>query len=253
MLRDGLRALFDDRRRGDDRGVLTSDVAAARAGKPPVLRRWTIRLFAILGILAIVYGTLAPFQIAPGRTWSWNLRWHPLIPGDAAANVLVYVPIGVFLRLLLRRRGSWWFAECLGGLLLAAGLSYLTEACQTILAQRVPSWLDVYCNLAGAALGLAIAPIFQRVLRNHHAWLYAELRVRPFGAAASAAILLVAAAALLPFDLQPTPTHLAAGLDHIRHTPLSFPWTAADSPAIPLSPVQLFDKMAAAACVDLSA
>jgi len=248
MLPDGFRVTFDDRARAGHRAV-----GPVHSGKPAVLGRWTVRLFAALGIAGIIYGTLAPFHIDPGRSWSWNLQWHPLVPGDAIANVLVYVPVGIFLRLLIRRRGSWWYSECIGSLLLAAALSYVTEACQTVLVYRVPCWVDWCCNVTGALAGLALAPVFQRLLRAQHAWLYQELRARPFSAAAAATIILVTTAGLMPFDLQPTPSHLSAALTHARSAPLALPWTTMDSQTIPLEPVQIFDKMAAAACFGLMA
>ncbi|HSW45666.1 MAG TPA: VanZ family protein [Phycisphaerae bacterium] len=248
MLPGGTRVTFDDRQ-----GGCAAAAPGPLAGKPPVLGRWTIRGFAVLGILGIVYGTLAPFHIDPSRTWSWNLQWHSLVPGDAAANVLIYLPVGIFLRLLLRRRGSWWLTECMASLILAAGLSYLTEACQTVLTQRVPSWVDWSWNVFGATIGLVLAPMFQRLLRRQHAWLYHELRTRPFSAAAAAAIILTTAAALMPFDIQPTPAHVAVALARIQNTSLALPWTAADSPVTPLSAVQLFDKLAAAGCFGLVA
>ncbi len=237
---------FNDRRSG-------GTAPGALAHKPPVLRRWTISLFAVLGILGITYGTLAPFQIDHDRPFTWQLQSDGLVPGDAIANILIYVPVGLFFRLLVRRRGSWWPTECLLSLVLAAGLSYFTEACQTVLASRVPSWWDFCCNVIGATLGLICAPLVQRVLRDRHAWLYGELRSRPFGAAAAGTIILASAAALMPFDIQPTRSHVAAALWHVRNATLALPWTSAVDPAIPLAPVQIFDKMTAAACYGLVA
>ena len=62
MLGGFLRTLFDDSRRGDDRAGEHMDLSLP-SGKPPVLRRRTTNLIALLGIIAILYGTLMPFQI----------------------------------------------------------------------------------------------------------------------------------------------------------------------------------------------
>jgi len=102
-------------------------------------------------------------------------------------------------------------------------------------------------------VGLVLAPVFQRLMRAQHAWLYQELRTRPFSAAAAAMIVLVTTAGLVPFDLQPTPSHLAAALAQAHSASLTLPWTTADNPATPLEAVQLFDKTAAAACFGLVA
>jgi len=252
MLPDLLRTMLDDSGRGDDRRADRGQ-RTPPAGKPSVLRRRTIRLLALIGIVGIIYGTLMPFQVDDSRTWTWHLAWERFVPSDAVANVLVYIPIGIFVRLLLRRRGSFWLTEWAWSLMLAAGLSYLAEVCQTVLAYRVASWVDVVCNIGGAAIGVALALVFQRVVRNQHAWLYRELRMRPYTAAAAATLILVAVAGLMPFDVHPTPAHLADALHWIQSAPLTLPWTSAADPTVPLAPVQLFDKMAAAAAYALVA
>lgn len=248
VLPELLRSGLDDVRCGDDRG------SGCRAqGKPPVLRRRTIYLLCLLGVFGILYGSLAPFQVNRSDLLSWNLLWCPLVPGDAVANVLVYVPMGVCLRLMVRRRGSRRVVEYLSALAMAAAMSYVAEVCQTVLAQRVPSWLDVICNVSGAAMGAALAPILQRVIRDHHAALYGGLRNRPYNAAAAATLIVLATAALMPFDVHPTPGHVGRRLQMLAQSSLAVSWTTAASPTPALTPLQSFDKLIGASAFGLGA
>jgi len=253
MLPELLKAMFNDSLRGDDRVTDRVPTGSRGSQKPSILGRRTVRLLAFLGIAGIVYGTLMPFQVEEARTWTWHLEWGRFVPHDAVANVFVYIPIGIFVRLLLRRRGSSWLAEWAWCLMMAAGLSYLSEVCQTVLAYRVPSLYDTVCNIWGAAIGVAIAPGFQRVLRNQHAWIYHELRVHPFTAAAAATLIMVIIAGLMPFDIHPTLHHVTGALRRLHAAPLALPWTSASNPTISLTPVELFDKLASAATYALMA
>lgn len=204
---------FDDRRAGATEPVST------RVGltlKPPVLRRCTITLVAVGGILAIVYGTLVPFNFQWHRPMAWPLPLLPPRGGDALANVLVYVPMGIFLRLLLRRRGSWWLTEWAASVALAAGLSYGTELLQSFLPTRVPSLTDTVFNATGACVGVAIAPAFQRWLRQFHAWVYLAIRLQPFSAACGLVTTCIVVYALAPFDVHPTPGHVLAALGRLH-------------------------------------
>ncbi len=246
-----LLAGFNDAARADNRRPHRAEGGDPTC--PAVFGRATIRFFALLGIAAIVYGSLVPFEVALGRTWNWRLGWHPLVVGDAVANVLIYVPVGLFARLLYRRRGSHWLGEMTFALLAVAALSYFTEAYQTILVRRVACWADVGCNTAGGLFGALLAPLFQRILRNQHAWLYRELRTHPFNAVAFTALAALAVYALLPFDIRPTPAQAERAWRELTTTPLTAPWVSAADPTRPLAPLQVFDKLAAAAAYGILA
>jgi len=75
---------------------------------------------------------------------------------DLGANVAGYVPYGFLCVLALypRLRGVAAFVAAAAS---AALLSALLEAAQTYLPARVATNLDLLCNLAGAALGAALA------------------------------------------------------------------------------------------------
>jgi VanZ family protein len=131
-----------------------------RAAALPVLLAWAA---------LVVYASLFPLT-----GWSWRTtgtllgllrlpwpRWHDAF--DVAANLLGYVPLGALLALALARDGrrglhtGWW------AVLAASLLSYLLEAGQGLLPQRVPSLLDWLLNSAGATAGAALGLWFQRV------------------------------------------------------------------------------------------
>ncbi len=175
MFSHSLGVLLDDAGRGDDRGARPR----GGHGKPAILGRRTTVVMAALGIAAILYGTLMPFKIDPGASLAWRLDVNRPAAGDTLANVAIYVPVGVCLRLLFRRRGGRAGIEWALSLAGAAGLSYLSEVLQGVLVLRVPSLTDSACNVAGAAMGIGLAPTVQRMLRNAHAWVYRALRREP--------------------------------------------------------------------------
>ena len=213
MYRNAPAILLDDARRGDDR---------RQADKPPVLKRRTINILALLGVGVIFYGTLLPFNPDPGRELTWQLDWHRPAAGDTVANILLYIPVGAFLRLFFRRRGSSVLRECVLAALTIGGLAYGTEVLQSVIPSRVPSMTDAACNVFGACMGILAAPLIQRMLRNLHAWLFTTLRRRPFTAAAAIATVCIWIYGVAPFDPKPTATQLSQALDQVRNGSLVY-------------------------------
>lgn len=251
MLPELVRGMLDDAARGDDRRG-PALLPPGLTGKPPVLRRRTIQLLCALGLLAILYGTLVPFDIDPSRSLSLNLRVHRPASGDFVANILIYVPIGACLRLMLRRRGSHRLWEWSAALTLSAALAVGTEVLQTIVPSRVPSWTDAASNVFGAAIGILLAPPLQRSLRNLHAWLYQALRDRPLSAATAAVMICIWVHALAPFDIRPTPAHATRAVQHFRAA-LAGGWGGVWWTHEGLSRSQQVDKLMSAASYGLLA
>src|SRR5690606_23816044 len=102
--------------------------------------------------------TLAPFRFeAPGRV---NL----LVVGgfgEAAANVVLFLPLGFLWRLTRPREG-----DRLGLSALAAGLALSTaiEVTQLVVPGRYPALLDVLMNGSGAMLGALLHDAVRRRL-----------------------------------------------------------------------------------------
>lgn len=213
MLPLGKSIHFDDRRRDEADADLRLRIGLA--AKPPVLCRSTINIIALGGILAIIYGMLVPFNFHRHHLLSWCLPITSVQPGDSITNIIIYVPMGMFLRLLFRRRGSWRIVEYAVSLLLAGGISYVTEVLQALVPARVPSLTDTAFNVFGAGIGATLAPVFQQCLRRWHAWVYGALQITPFAVAASVMTVCVCVYALAPFDLRPTPGHVLAAIERV--------------------------------------
>lgn len=177
------------------------------AEKPPVLTRRAIQLISAACLLVIIYGTIGPLKnynapwIAMPQTWSLVPPTDATSPNDLLTNFLVYIPVGIALRLLIRRRGRAGAADFLFGLAAAVALSYLTEVAQQFMPSRSANILDFYLNSAGAFLGTLIAPGAQRRLRHLHAQSFRELRIRPWNVARILVALVIAALMTVPWDL----------------------------------------------------
>lgn len=130
-------------------------------------------------ILAVVYGSLIPFDV----DWSLlanmsQLAWPVLsrdwtTSEDLIVNVLVYVPIGLTVILAGRRTLLALMLRAVAALVAGLSVSLACEAMQTFLISRVGSWVDVGLNIAGATIGamtglgvVAVAPLVSRSIRR---------------------------------------------------------------------------------------
>jgi VanZ family protein len=158
-----------------------------RAGaieKPPILSRRTQRWLALTALALIVWGTLGPLGtghhpwLRTPDAWSWSLPLPHSDFNDYVTNVFVYIPVGIALRLLIRRRGNAGWGDFLLTVGLACLLSYVTELLQQAMPARTTSRTDFYVNTAGAGLGALLAVPLQAVLRGVHAstWLRVHFR-----------------------------------------------------------------------------
>lgn len=82
---------------------------------------------------------------------------------EFAANILLFIPLGIIVALRLHSR-LWWLAAVIG-----AAVSGAVELAQAIfLPQRVPAWSDIVANTSGALLG-ALFVLFVWSVRRHRA------------------------------------------------------------------------------------
>lgn len=150
-------------------------------------------------IAVLIYGSLIPFDFAWGTAVEQNggalpalmetfssPQWTAAQDGtsstgmsfalsDLLMNLLLYVPLGVTLRMALRKRWRCWPFEVLGTLTIAIALSWTVESLQSLMPMRVASVNDVLAN-SGAALAAAlIAPSIWRAYRHASFWLYCRL------------------------------------------------------------------------------
>lgn len=200
---------------------LASTAGASKAPvKPAVLRRSTLRAMCIIWLGLVIYGTLGPLGypgnegfagewivprwLAPVEDWSWFPPGHVVNYdryNDVFTNVLVYVPVGVALALLVRRRGGVRGLELLLAMSLAAGLSYTTELLQQYMPARCCDRGDLLVNSGAALLGCLIAPYAQRLIRLGHAYAYERWQTRPWLVLAWVMTGVTLVSMTLPWDL----------------------------------------------------
>lgn len=157
-------------------------------------------------MVLLIYGSLLPLQFDYGHAeglWRGNLTplsLHRPTLEDLVVNVLVYVPLGFFGGLALRRHE----ARCgrvpvlLCVVSLAVLLSLTLECLQAFVPARVPSWVDVFLNAMGGAVGATIALVVREFSRRDDGRLPEHLKRRPM---ASTAVVL--SVGLLLWNLAP--------------------------------------------------
>jgi VanZ family protein len=130
-----------------------------------VRRYWYPALaYALLVIYASLYPLAgwhdtgaSPFEFLDA---GWPRYWTGF---DLATNVIAYLPLGLTWFIALRQRLSIALAA-VSVALIGGCLSFALEAVQAYLPTRIPSNLDLSCNMAGAALGVALGARWSTVL-----------------------------------------------------------------------------------------
>jgi VanZ family protein len=175
-----------------------------------------------------VWGSLFPFDFrALPSGEAARLFWLPWLRGpaswsisDLVSNVLLFIPIGVFVTAMLD--GIPWLAKRAAAttatvVVGALALSTAVEFCQAFVPYRTPSAVDVMAETLGAAIGLAL-------WRLRGAAVEAKLSAA-IAAAARASVpcrmllaycALFAIAWLLPLDFTLRPGEIADKYEHKR-------------------------------------
>ena len=114
-------------------------------------RRWPFWLWTGLILLLVL-----PWTSFQSHTHWQRVAWIPFVSPpvrDVVANVLLYVPWGyLFVRQMPYARRHIWIV-----VMLAAVLSFSTEASQLYSHGRFPSATDLICNIFGALAGATYA------------------------------------------------------------------------------------------------
>lgn len=137
----------------------------------PVLGALTGGYLVLVGVLTLVKGHLitSSEQVVRRAFDSRHAAWMPRRLDsneiELLANVVLFVPIGMFLTLLVGARRWMWavVASCA----LTAGI----EACQAVLASGVPDVRDLVANSLGGAVGVWLALILTRASERRAALL----------------------------------------------------------------------------------
>ena len=174
-------------------------------------RSSSVPLAAAYGAL-VIYASLNPFTgwHHPQGLWSlaflslpWPRWWDRF---DIVANLLGYLPLGALVYLAARRSGRRMRTAALLAVVLPSLLSLTLELAQNYLPQRVPSAADWVLNSAGAAIGMLLAALGDRMGLTLR---WQALRDRWFVGRSAAALTLLL---LWPFGmLFPTPVPLGLG------------------------------------------
>lgn len=165
--------------------------------------------YACLCLAAVVYGSLIPFDFSRtdasqhrANVWLAGLSvmtspaWTAPAPGRSALgipfslsdplfNLLLYVPVGVTLRLALRRRGFHPAVQVLAATLIALAVAWGVECLQSLVPQRVASRNDVAANSSGALFGALLAGLIWSAYKRAAFTCYCRLgrvvdRLRPW-------------------------------------------------------------------------
>lgn len=152
-------------------------------------------------VLLLVYGSLLPFDLEPARFfeesggvraglvgWLSGPGWvgaadygGPTAMGfsqssvDLAVNLVLYVPLGLLLRIALRRRGWHWTLQIACASLGVFALSWMMECTQAWSASRVASLWDVLSNVGMGVAGVLLGSALWSAVRHALFWLYCRL------------------------------------------------------------------------------
>ncbi|QOY92330.1 VanZ family protein [Paludibaculum fermentans] len=131
-------------------------------------------LLAIFAFLLLA-GSLFPWRFMAGPDpiaaavhvlHSWNESVGQSSRHDVFVNLVIYIPIGFTGYLWAGWRSVT--ARTLLPLAAGLGLSFSVEVLQHYVPGRSPGLLDVVCNTASTALGIALAAVFQVVMESRH-------------------------------------------------------------------------------------
>lgn len=125
------------------------------------IRHPVLSLVTIAYLALVAWITLSPLDAPSQFGILWTLAeffeshaatdWITFSRLEFAANIVMFVPLGLFLVLLLGRR-QWWIAIALG-VALTCGI----EFAQQFIANRVSDPRDLVANGIGAVVGTLVA------------------------------------------------------------------------------------------------
>ncbi len=141
----------------------------------------------------VVYASLYPFlEVRDQGIAPWAFLFAPLpkywTGFDVVSNLLGYMPLGALLALSALRTGRGRHAVVMATLA-GAGLSFLMEALQSYLPQRVPSNVDLALNATGSLCGAVFAALLERFGAIDH---WSRFRARWFVLEARGGLVLLA-------------------------------------------------------------
>ncbi|MCB9851755.1 MAG: VanZ family protein [Phycisphaerales bacterium] len=180
------------------------------------------RRAAILGFLlfaaALAWMCFVPFDLTrhPYNPPHSRRVGYLLLTGlsliDVFANIGIYLPFGGLCLLALRSLRANRFLAIIGATLTAAAFSLSVEHAQYFIASRVASWIDVFCNVTGAAVGATITAAFEPILRLIFRRFTASAQRNWWAVIAKGAVCALILIHLRPYDIVIDKGSAAAGL-----------------------------------------
>jgi VanZ family protein len=175
----------------------------------------------LIVIAVIVYGSLYPWdfhsrQLPASPPWILIHAWPPVIDRDAvqdaAVNVVIYIPLGLFGFLALRRNMQALSAFALTvmiGLVICCSM----EMIQLFIPERECDAADATCNVIGTAIGAGLGFLYQRWL----GWLEEHGKDARFLRLSGTVLLIYAwiAYQVFPFIPVPSRTRLTEKVDAV--------------------------------------
>jgi VanZ family protein len=125
----------------------------------PLLSLVTLAYLGFVAWLTLTPGDVAPTSSALvervlNRLQRYDeLAWLTDDRAEQLANVALFVPVGLFLLLLVGTR-FWWVAAGL-----AFAMTSAIETAQRSIPGRVPDERDIFANTVGALLGIAVGVV----------------------------------------------------------------------------------------------
>jgi glycopeptide antibiotics resistance protein len=125
----------------------------------PFLSLVSLAYLGLVGWLTLTPDSVAPTSsglamrvLARLQTYD-DLSWLTYDRAEFLANVALFVPVGLFLLLVVGTR-FWWVAAALAFAMTAA-----IETAQRSIPGRVPDERDLLSNTAGALIGIAVGVV----------------------------------------------------------------------------------------------
>jgi VanZ family protein len=211
-------------------GSQVSKMSSDRANHPSehFLIAHFSEVLTVLVVLVVLQLGLAPYDFfslggVQRRVEFFSTARSQVTLPDAIGNIALYVPLGILLHTVLRRRfgrrilGA--FATVLGGAALSAGVEWL----QAYSPARVSSLIDLVANVLGTAVGVAIASAFGSLVPGLLGALLYDLRHRPATAALKAYCGLLVIFATMPFTFSFDTQRLAEAYKASSFVPFATP------------------------------
>ncbi|MBU0717700.1 MAG: VanZ family protein [Planctomycetes bacterium] len=192
----------------------------------PFLLRYYVEILTGLVVLFVLQTGLVPFDFFEQRgqgplgelfgtaTARFNTR-------DIISNLLLYLPLGVFLHWTLCRRMSGRLVATVLTLLLAAGLSGGVEGLQAYSPSRVSSIIDLASNIIGAAAGTVLSVLMQQLLPRMFTAVLSELHEHPRTTLVKGYVCALLVVSAMPYSFSLDPGLLAKSVKEASWVPFA--------------------------------